>query len=118
MVHVTDELIVYLSYGWNFMANLNNLKQSFKGGLLIYCDLDSYPNVVPCDGKWKIAIGIHPKEVGSASKKQKEKFWEIVLNSRVSAVGKGGLDTSMKTGALRLSQKKAFLSEVSEVCSP
>lgn len=34
---------------------------NLKGGLVIYCDPDSYPETIPFHAKWKVAVGLHPK---------------------------------------------------------
>lgn len=91
---------------------------NLKGGLLIFCDPDSYPDTIPFDGKWKVSVGLHPKAVASTPQKMKDKFWELVSNSRLSAVGEVGLDTSMKAGVVSLPLQKAFLLELCPVLKP
>ncbi|VDI61793.1 Hypothetical predicted protein [Mytilus galloprovincialis] len=47
---------------------------NIKGGLLIFCDPETYPETVPFDSKWKVAIGLHPKKIYEASPQSVEDF--------------------------------------------
>jgi hypothetical protein len=31
------------------------------GGVLVHCDVDSYPTTFPEDTRWKVAVAIHPR---------------------------------------------------------
>ncbi|VDI44008.1 Hypothetical predicted protein [Mytilus galloprovincialis] len=48
---------------------------NIKGGLLIFCDPETYPETVPFDSKWKVAIGLHPKKIYEASPQSVGRFF-------------------------------------------
>ncbi|VDI34910.1 TatD DNase family protein [Mytilus galloprovincialis] len=91
---------------------------NIKGGLLIFCDPETYPETVPFDSKWKVAIGLHPKKIYEASPQSVGRFFEYVTNSRVSAVGEVGLDSSMNPGRANLDRQEQFLKEITEWIKP
>ncbi|VDI80333.1 Hypothetical predicted protein [Mytilus galloprovincialis] len=92
---------------------------NIKGGLLIFCDPETYPETVPFDSKWKVAIGLHPKKIiYEASPQSVDRFFEYVTNSRVSAVGEVGLDSSMNPGRANLDRQEQFLKEITEWIKP
>jgi len=89
---------------------------NLEGGLLVYCDPETYPVNMPMDTKWKVAIGIHPKKVVKCSEEQVKIFFDLIQNPRVSAVGEVGLDTSLRDGTRR--QQEAFLEKVLDTVKP
>lgn len=64
------------------------------GAVIIYCDPESYPDMMPVAEKWRVAVGLHPKKVGDITSKQLDRLKQLIQNNRVSAVGEVGLDTS------------------------
>ena len=62
------------------------------GGVLVYCDPDTYPLVFPDLKKWKIAIGLHPKAAPFFNNEQFEVLRENLTDVRVAALGEVGLD--------------------------
>ena len=37
------------------------------GGVMVFCDPETYLNIPLMDGRWKVAIGVHPHKVGICS---------------------------------------------------
>ncbi|VDI04080.1 TatD DNase family protein [Mytilus galloprovincialis] len=65
------------------------------GGVLVYCDPDTYPQVLPDTSKWKIAIGLHPKAAPYFNNDQFMAMQEALTDMRVSALGEIGLDRTV-----------------------
>jgi TatD DNase family protein len=65
------------------------------GGTLIYCDPESFPTSVHIDDKWKVAIGVHLKNVHGLRKQHYQQFISLVQSRRVAAVGEIGLDRTV-----------------------
>ncbi|CAC5408225.1 tatD [Mytilus coruscus] len=62
------------------------------GGVLVYCDPDTYPTVLPDLAKWKVAIGLHPKAAPYFINEQFGALQESLFDMWVSALGEIGLD--------------------------
>lgn len=73
-----------------------------EGGVLIYCDPETYPMNMPIDTKWKGAVGMHPKRVAKCSEAQVKQLFDLIKNPRVSAIGEVGLETSLRDGTRRV----------------
>ncbi|CAC5382230.1 unnamed protein product [Mytilus coruscus] len=54
------------------------------GGVIVYCDPDTYPQVLPDTSKWKIAIGLHPKAAPYFNNDQFIAMQEALSDMRVS----------------------------------
>ncbi|CAC5415891.1 tatD [Mytilus coruscus] len=65
------------------------------GGVIVYCDPDTYPQVLPDTSKWKIAIGLHPKAAPYFNNDQFMAMQEALSDMRVSALGEMGLDRTV-----------------------
>ncbi|CAC5423195.1 tatD [Mytilus coruscus] len=65
------------------------------GGVIVYCDPDTYPQVLPDTSKWKIAIGLHPKAAQYFNNDQFMAMQEALSDMRVSALGEIGLDRTV-----------------------
>ncbi|CAG2255195.1 tatD [Mytilus edulis] len=65
------------------------------GGVIVYCDPDTYPQVLPDTSKWKIAIGLHPKAAPYFNNDQFIAMQEALTDMRVSALGEIGLDRTV-----------------------
>ncbi|CAC5416321.1 tatD [Mytilus coruscus] len=65
------------------------------GGVIVYCDPDTYPQVLPDTSKWKIAIGLHPKAAPYFNNDQFIAMQEALSDMRVSALGEIGLDRTV-----------------------
>jgi len=89
---------------------------NLEGGVLVYCDPETYPVNMPIDTKWKVAVGIHPKQVVKCSEKQIKMFFDLIKNPRVSAVGEVGLDTSLRDGTRK--KQEEFLEQVLDLVKP
>lgn len=83
------------------------------GGTLIYCDPETYPTTVPIDPKWRVAVGLHPKNVRNMSEAQKRKFMELIKSDRVAAVGEIGLDRTI--GWHHSDKQLKFLREIAPI---
>ncbi|VDI20856.1 Hypothetical predicted protein [Mytilus galloprovincialis] len=65
------------------------------GEVIVYCDPDTYPQVLPDTSKWKIAIGLHPKAAPYFNNDQFIAMQEALTDMRVSALGEIGLDRTV-----------------------
>jgi Tat protein secretion system quality control protein TatD with DNase activity len=83
---------------------------NMEGGVLIYCDPETYSINMPIDTKWKVAVGMHPKTVAKCSEAEVKKFIDLIKNTRVSAVGEVGLDISLRDGTRKVQEE--FLIQV------
>lgn len=89
---------------------------NLRGGLLVYCDPETYPATVPFDAKWNVAIGLHPKKVVHATPQDLKKFQSFIINNRVSAIGEIGLDIS--SNKQNLDKQIEFLTNCTEYMRP
>ena len=72
------------------------------GGVLVYCDPDTFLNVFPDTTKWKIAVGLHPKAAPYFTQEQFELIREKLCDDRIV-----GLDRSCNA-VTWVSQEKVF----------
>ncbi|XP_070550123.1 putative deoxyribonuclease TATDN2 [Ptychodera flava] len=75
------------------------------GGVEIYCDPVTYPKDLHRSPRWKIAVGIHPKQVGSLTENRLQVFGDLVRSPQVTALGEIGLDYSVKPDKWPLQEK-------------
>jgi len=47
---------------------------NLEGGVLIYCDPETYPTNMPIDTKWKVAVGMHPKKCPNVQRHKSKLF--------------------------------------------
>lgn len=62
------------------------------GGVLVYCDVDSYPTTFPEDTRWKVAVGIHPRNSPFVTNEEFQEFTDLLARPEVSALGEVGVD--------------------------
>ena len=79
---------------------------NLEGGVLIYCDPENYPMNMPIDTKWKVAVGMHPKQVAKCTEVQIKQFVDLIKNPRMSDIGEVGLYTSLREGNRRVQENK------------
>ena len=77
------------------------------GGVLVYCDPDTFPTVLPDTTKWKIAVGLHPKAAPYFTQEQFEFIREKLCDRRIVGLGEIGLDRSCNA-VTWVSQEKVF----------
>jgi Tat protein secretion system quality control protein TatD with DNase activity len=77
------------------MERPSKIPMNLIGGTLIYCDPESFPTSVHIDDKWKVAIGVHLKNVHGLRKQHYQQFISLVQSRRVAAVGEIGLDRTV-----------------------
>ncbi|XP_063411241.1 uncharacterized protein LOC134694172 [Mytilus trossulus] len=77
------------------------------GGVLVYCDPDTYPQVLPDTSRWKIAIGLHTKAAPYFNNDQFTAMQEALSDMCVSALGEIGLDRTVNQ-IHWMSQEKIF----------
>lgn len=65
------------------------------GGVIVYCDPDTYPQVLPDTSKWKIAIRLHSKAAPYFNNDQFMAMQEVLSDMRVYALGGIGLDRTV-----------------------
>lgn len=83
-----------------------------KGGVLIFCDPETYLETFSFNSKWKMATGLYPKKVSAATPKEVERFLEYVTSSQVSAIGEVGLDISLNPLQQNVDGQKMLLREI------
>ena len=66
------------------MERPSKIPMNLIGGTLIYCDPESFPTSVHIDDKWKVAIGVHLKNVHGLRKQHYQQFISLVQSRTVS----------------------------------
>jgi len=64
------------------------------GGVLVYCDVDSYPTTFPEDTRWKVAVGIHPRNSPFVTDDEFQEFTALLARPEISALGEVGAGKS------------------------
>lgn len=59
------------------------------GGVLVHCDVDSYPTTFPEDTRWKVAVGIHLRNSPFVTDEEFQEFTALLARHEVSALGEG-----------------------------
>jgi hypothetical protein len=59
------------------------------GGVLVHCDVDSYPTTFPEDTRWKVAVAIHPRNSPFVTDEEFQEFTALLARPEVSALGEG-----------------------------
>ena len=62
------------------------------GGVLVYCDVDSYPTTFPEDTRWKVAVGIHLRNSPFVTDEEFQEFTALLARLELSALGEVGVD--------------------------
>jgi hypothetical protein len=48
------------------------------GGVLVHCDVDSYPTTFPEDTRWKVAVAIHPRNSPFVTDEEFQEFTALL----------------------------------------
>jgi Tat protein secretion system quality control protein TatD with DNase activity len=62
------------------------------GGVLVYCDVDSYPTTFPENTRWKVAVGIHPSNSPFFTDEEFQELTALLARPEVSALEEVGVD--------------------------
>ncbi|KAH3701148.1 hypothetical protein DPMN_076131 [Dreissena polymorpha] len=62
------------------------------GGVLIYCDPETYPTSFPAQAGFGVAVGLHPRRVARFNSELYRRLKHLLRNERVVALGELGLD--------------------------
>jgi hypothetical protein len=62
------------------------------GGVLVYCDVDIYPTTFSEDTRWKVAVGIHPRNSPFVTDEELQEFTALLARPEVSPLGEVGVD--------------------------
>jgi predicted metal-dependent TIM-barrel fold hydrolase len=62
------------------------------GGVLVYCDVDSYQTTFPEDTRWTVAVGIHPRKRPFVTDEEFQEFTALLARPEVSALREVGVD--------------------------
>ena len=66
------------------------------GGVMVFCDPETRLSIPLMDGRWKIAVGLHPKKVPNCSEAYLEQIKTLLYsNPLVVALGEIGLDRTV-----------------------
>lgn len=66
------------------------------GGVMVFCDPETRLSIPLMDGRWKIAVGLHPKKVPNCSEAYLEQIKTLLhSNPLVVALGEIGLDRTV-----------------------
>ena len=86
---------IYLSVGELVEERLQTPIETpvqLAGGVLVYCDVDIYPITFPEDIRWKVAVGIHPRNSPFVTDEEFQEFTALLARLEVSALGEVGVD--------------------------
>ncbi|CAC5383866.1 tatD [Mytilus coruscus] len=92
---LTGSLAMSVKYLQEKLIPQPDISVEVVGGVIVYCDPDTYPQVLPDTSKWKIAIGLHPKAAPYFNNDQFMAMQEALSDMRVSALGEIGLDRTV-----------------------
>jgi hypothetical protein len=62
------------------------------GVVLVYCDKDNYQTTFPENTRWKVAVGIHPRNRSFVTDEEFQEFTALLARPEVSALRKVGVD--------------------------
>ena len=98
---------------------LNPLPQhpvNLLGGLMIYCDPQTYPEVVPSSSNFYSAIGFHPKHAVDFTQYTRRMIAGYLQDKGIVALGEIGLDRTEPKGTW--GYQEAVLKELLTMASP
>ncbi|KAH3827324.1 hypothetical protein DPMN_129256 [Dreissena polymorpha] len=86
------------------------------GGVLIYCDHETYPTSFPAQARFGVAVGLHPRKAARFNPELYRHLKQLLRNERVVALGEVGLDRTEPADTWGLQEE--VLTRILELSSP
>ncbi|KAH3872198.1 uncharacterized protein LOC127868684 [Dreissena polymorpha] len=86
------------------------------GGVLIYCDPETYPTSFPAQAGFGVAVGLHPRKAARFNPELYRHLKQLLRNERVVALGEVGLDRTEPADTWGLQEE--VLTRILELSSP
>jgi Tat protein secretion system quality control protein TatD with DNase activity len=89
------------------------------GGVLIYCDPETYPTSFPAQAGFGVAVGLHPRKAARFNPELYRHLKQLLRNERVVALGEVGLDRTEPADTWGLQEEVLIrILELSSPCQP